>query len=110
MFGDANIAQRGWHVLMLGLIMAGVMGAVAWFTAPTLLGAIADAPGSTFRGSGMKAFWMLAAFVTLALTGVGFIATSIRMINARSSRTTTSLSIVLCLAGVMFVALALIAG
>lgn len=110
MFGDADIARRGWHVLMLGLILSGLMGAVTWFTAPKLLGAIAGAPGSTFAGPPIQAFWMLLAFGTLAAAGVAFIITAARMINARSSRLTTIAAILLILAGVLFVALCLASG
>ena len=101
MFDDHEIGRRGWHVLQLGMILAGMMGAILWFWWPGLSKAIAGEPRTSFLGTSEDAYWMLLLLVGLMLSGVAFVGSALMMITGRSSRLATC-------AGVLLFALSLI--
>ncbi len=94
-FGRDELAARGRHVLLLGLILAGVVGSVVWFWASGLLPAAAGETMSGFRGTRFDALALLFAFTALILTGICFTASGALMIAGRSSRIPTVAAITL---------------
>ncbi len=106
-FGPDEIARRGRHVMLLGLILVGVIGGLvlSW---SSLLPSAAGTPTPGFRGTGFEARTLLFGFVALILTGVSFTASGALMIAGRSSRTTTRAGILSFAAAVAAIAIVLI--
>ena len=94
-FGRDQIAARGRHLVLLGLILAGVVGAVVWFWWSALYAAAAGQPVQGFRGTGFEARTLLFAFTALILTGICFTASGAMMLAGRSSRTPTRAALIL---------------
>lgn len=108
MFGAAEVARRGRHVLQLGLILAGVIGAVLWFWSPGMARVMAGASATSFVGSPDQARAMVLGLSLLMLTGMAFCLSGIRMIQGHSSRAATIVAISLFLAGCSVLGLVLI--
>lgn len=106
-FGREELARRGRHVMLLGLILAGVVGGLVWSWS-SLLPSAAGTPTPGFRGTGFEARTLLFGFVALILTGVSFTASGALMIAGRSSRTTTRAALLLFAAAVAAIAICLI--
>lgn len=99
MFGAAEVARRGRHVLQLGLILAGVIGAVLWFWTPGMLRTMSGASPTSFVGQPDQARAVLLALGLLLFTGVAFCLSGARMIFGHSSRIATIVAIALFVAG-----------
>lgn len=107
MFDAAEIARRGRHVGLLGLILAGLMGALLWLW-PGPLAAIAGAPQTSFRGSVGQAWGIVLGLGAIGLTGVAFAIGGGLMIAGRASRAATVAAIALFVAGVGCLGVALV--
>lgn len=106
-FGREEIARRGRHLILLGLILVGIIGGLVWSWS-SLLPSAAGTPTPGFRGTGFEARTLLFGFVALILTGVSFTASGALMIAGRSSRTTTRAALLLFTAAVVAIAICLI--
>jgi len=60
---------RGWALLLLGLLLMAMMGAITWNMAPALLQAGEEAGGSTFTGTAAQARLVLYLFLALIAFG-----------------------------------------
>lgn len=89
MFGAEEVARRGRHVLQLGLVLAGVIGAVLWFWAPGMVRTMSGASATSFAGSPDQARAVLLGLALILLTGVAFCVTGLQMIRGRPSRAAT---------------------
>ena len=107
MFGRDELAARGRHVLLLGLILAGVVGGVVWFWSSGLFPAAAGQSVPGFRGTSFEARTLLFAFAALILTGVCFTVSGASMIAGRSSRTSTRAAILLFAAALVAILITL---
>ncbi|TAJ88363.1 hypothetical protein [Reyranella sp.] len=107
MFGRDEIAARGRHLVLLGLILAGVVGSVVWFWSSGLLPAVAGEPAPSFRGTAFEARALLFALIALILTGVCFTASGALMMAGRSSRTPTRAAIILFAAALVAILICL---
>jgi hypothetical protein len=99
MFSPAEVARRGRHVLQLGLILAGVIGAVLWFWTPGMLRTMSGSPATSFLGTPNQARAVLLGLSLIMLTGVAFCLSGVRMIVGRSSRAATVAALGLFLCG-----------
>lgn len=107
MFGRAEIAARGRHLVLLGLILAGIIGAVVWSWSPSLFIAATGRPVSGFRGTGFEAGALLLGFTGLILTGLCFTASGASMLMGRSSRLPTRAALLLFAAALVAILLCL---
>jgi len=107
MFGDEEIARRGRHVLQLGLILAGLMGALLWLW-PGPLAAIVGTPQTSFRGTAGQAWTIVLGLGAIGLTGIAFVLSGGLMILGRVSRVATIAAIGLFAAGLACLAAGLV--
>lgn len=107
MFGRDAIAARGRHLVLLGLILAGVVGAVVWSWSPSLLAAAMGTPAPGFRGTGFEARTLLLGFTGLILTGLCFTASGASMLMGRSSLLPTRAALILFAAALAAILLCL---
>jgi len=94
LFAGEPLAARGRHVLLLGMILAALMGLVASMLGPGMIARIAHAP-TTFRGTAFEAFLLSAGLIGLFSFGCAFMASGVLMIAGRSSRAATLSGIIL---------------
>lgn len=109
MFGVAEVARRGRHVLQLGLILAAVIGAVLWFWTPGMLRTISGASATSFLGTADQARAVLLGLSMIMLTGVAFCLSGVAMIRGHSSRAATLAAICLFVSGCMVLGFVLVA-
>lgn len=107
-FGLAEIARRGRHLILLGLILVGIVGGLVWSWSSSLLPAAAGTPTPGFRGTGFEARTLLFGFVALILTGASFAASGALMIAGRSSLATTRAALLLFAAAATAIAICLV--
>lgn len=107
MFGRDQIASRGRHVILLGLILVGIVGGVVWFWSPSLVSAAAGHPVPGFRGTAFQARTLLFAFTALILTGACFTASGSLMVAGRSSLMSTRSAIFLFAAALVAILICL---
>jgi hypothetical protein len=63
------VRRRGWVVIFLGLLLAGVMGIITYNVAPTMLSGSASA-GARFTGTPQQAVLILALFGLVIAVGL----------------------------------------
>jgi hypothetical protein len=66
-----SIRRRGVVLIICGLVLVGMMGALTWFLAPVMLGAGQEPGGPGFSGSRRDAMVVLGLFGAIALFGLG---------------------------------------
>lgn len=94
-FGDDEIARRGRHVLLLGLILAAIMGGVFWMLRHGIVAALGGTATAGFRGSAAQATLALTGFGSLSAFGLTPAFSGAQMIAGRSSRVVTGTAILL---------------
>jgi hypothetical protein len=106
-FDDAEIARRGRHVALLGLILIAAMSGVLWMLGKGIVAALGGDAGSGFRGSPGQAKLALAAFGSMLAFGAALVVSGILMIARRSSRVATGLAILIFAIAIVTTALLL---
>jgi MFS family permease len=66
-----RIRRAGVALIVLGLLLVGMMGALTWFLAPMMLGTGQQDGGTSFSGSQEDARVILGLFGAVALFGLG---------------------------------------
>jgi hypothetical protein len=86
---------RGWILVVLGLFLTLLMGAIAWTTAPTMLNPGVEMDGTTFTGTAGQAEGFLGLFALVIGFGLLCIANGVHMIaTGRRSQTFTVATLV----------------
>lgn len=65
-----NLRLRGWVLVMVGLFLVLLLGAVTWTMAPTMLNPGVEIDGSTFTGTAREAETFLSLFALVILFGI----------------------------------------
>lgn len=107
-FDDDEIARRGRHVLLLGLLLVAIMGAVFWMLGHGMIAALAGQADAGFRGSPGQAKLALIGFGSLLAFGAAMAASGLLMIAGRSSRVSTCAAMILFAVSVAAIAILLV--
>ncbi|MGZ8311616.1 MAG: hypothetical protein ACXWUX_16585 [Allosphingosinicella sp.] len=101
MKAEKGPTARGWVLLVLGLFLALLMGAITWMVAPYMLQAGKEVDGTSFSGTMEQAQMVLALFAGIIVLGLMFAINGIYIIaTGRQSKLFTILS--LGMAGLVF--------
>jgi ABC-type transport system involved in multi-copper enzyme maturation permease subunit len=107
-FNDDEIARRGRHVLLLGLLLAAIMSGVFWMLGHEIIAALGGNANAGFRGSPGQAKLAFIGFGSLLAVGTTMAVSGLLMIAGRSSRVTTCTGIALFAASLVAIAMLLI--
>ena len=87
MRGPRNIRVRGWVMVVLGLFLTLVMGAIAWNLLPSLLNPGKEIDGSALTGKTDEADFVLLIFALVIMAGMLFTVNGAYMVaRGRQSR------------------------
>jgi hypothetical protein len=67
---DSKTRRRGWVLVGIGIVLSGLMGIIAWQTAPMMMQPGAEIDGSRYTGSAGQGRWILGLFGAVILLGV----------------------------------------
>jgi sulfite exporter TauE/SafE len=87
---DRHARVRGWVLVVIGLFLILVIGAVTWLLAPRMLNPGVEIEGSTFSGTPDQALLIFGLFGIVTLFGIGTLANGVILVaTGRRNRALT---------------------